>query len=226
MTKLITASLYNAYLYYAKTDFDMYGERAEEIEAKAKQDFLNTLNKVKTEKSPAMLKGIQFEDAIRSICDGNIRDESVKLPKDANPLDYPLLNRLTDDEYACAFEIAQKVKGGIWQVKLSKKIGNYLLFGYADVIKQAFINDIKRVNQYAEVGKYEPSIQHLIYLECSPLEHFKYLICDGKYTFEEYYHKDADNCDKLMSRIDEMVGFINQTPEFKAAFEANWNSKY
>lgn len=226
MTKLITASLYNAYLYYAKTDFDVYGEKSEEIEAKARQDFLNTLNKVKSKKSPAMLKGIQFEDAIRSMCNGNVRDESIKLPKNANPLDYPLLNRLTDDEYKCASEIAEKVKGGMWQVKLSKKIGNYLLFGYADVIKRDVINDIKRVNQYAEIGKYEPSIQHLIYLECSPLEHFKYLICDGKSNFEEYYHKDADNRDKLIGRIDEMVGFINQTPEFKTAFEANWNSKY
>lgn len=226
MTKLITASLYNAYLYYAKTDFEVYGERSEEIEAKARQDFLNTLNKVKLEKSPAMLKGIQFEDAIRSITEGNNRDENIKMPKNANPLDYPLLNRLTDDEYKCASEIAEKVKGGMWQVKLSKKIGDYLLFGYADVIKRDVINDIKRVNQYAEIGKYEPSIQHLIYLECSPLEHFKYLICDGKSNFEEYYHKDADNRDKLIGRIDEMVGFINQTPEFKTAFEANWNSKY
>lgn len=221
MTKLITASLYNAYLYYAKTDF-----ATEKAQAKAKQDFLNTLNKVKSEKSPAMLKGIQFEDAIRSIAEGNSRDKSIKLPKDANPLEYPLLNRLTDNEYKCALEIAEKVKGGTWQVKLSKTIGNYLLFGYADVIKQAVINDIKRVNQYAEIGKYEPSIQHLIYLECSPLEHFKYLICDGKSNFEEYYHKDANNRDKLMSRIDEMVEFINQTPEFKTPFEANWNSKY
>lgn len=221
MTKLITATLYNAYLYYAKTDF-----ASEKAQAKARQDFLNTLNKVKSEKSPAMLKGIQFEDAIRSITEGNIRDESIKLPKDANPLDYPLLNRLTDDEYKCALEIAEKVKGGTWQVKLSKRIGNYLFFGYADVIKKAFINDIKRVNQYTEIGKYEQSIQHLIYLECSPLEHFNYLICDGKTNFEEYYHKDADNQDKLLSRTNEMVGFINQVPEFKAAFEANWNSRY
>lgn len=221
MTKLITASLYNAYLYYAKTDF-----ANEKAQVKAKQDFLNTLNKVKSEKSPAMLKGIQFEDAIRSIAEGNSRDESIKLPKDANPLEYPLLNRLTDNEYKCALEIAEKVKGGSWQVKLSKTIGNYLLFGYADVIKQSVINDIKRVNQYSEIGKYEQSIQHLIYLECSPLEHFKYLICDGKSNFEEYYHKDADNRDKLIGRIDEMVGFINQTPEFKTPFEANWNSKY
>lgn len=198
---LITPSLYNAYTYYAKTNFEIYGDKAEEIEAKALQDWLNTLNKVKTPTNEILQRGIDFENAVRAITDG-----------------YPA-------EHENAADVAEIVKDGMWQVKLSKNVGNYVLYGIADVIKRDTVYDIKRVTSY-DCPKYEQSIQHLIYLECSGLENFEYLVSDGKNLYREYYHKDTDNLDKLIGRIDNMVGFIKGNDEFYQAFENNWHSKY
>ncbi len=198
---LITPSLYNAYTYYAKTNFEIYGDKAEEIEAKALQDWLNTLNKVKTPTNEILQRGIDFENAVRTITDN-----------------YPV-------EHENAAEVAEVVKGGMWQVKLSKNVGNYVLYGIADVIKRDTVYDIKRVTSY-DCPKYEQSIQHLIYLECSGLENFEYLVSDGKNLYREYYHKDADNLDRLIGRIDNMVGFIKGNDDFHQAFEKNWHSKY
>ncbi len=198
---LITPSLYNAYTYYAKTNFEIYGDKAADIEAKALQDWLNTLNKVKTPTTEILQRGIDFENAVHAITE-----------------DYPV-------EHENAAGVAEVVKGGMWQVKLSKNIGNYVLYGIADVIKRDTIYDIKRVTSY-DCPKYEQSIQHLIYMECSGLDNFEYLISDGKNLYREYYHKDRDNLNKLIGRIDNMVGFIRQNDEFNQAFETNWHSKF
>lgn len=198
---LITPTLYNSYIYYAEGDFELYGEKAAEIEAKAKQDFLNTLNKVYTT-NEILQRGIDFENSVNDICNG----------LDVEPMEN-------------AKDVADIVGHGIWQEKLCKTVGDYVLYGKADVIRADTIYDIKRVSTY-DCPKYEQSIQHLLYMECSGLEHFKYVISTGKDVYVEYYHKDADNLQKLLGRIDRMVNFIRQTPEFNKAFEANWHSKY
>ena len=202
MTKyLITASLYNAYAYYALTDFEQYGEKADEIEAKARQDFLDTLNKVKKEPSEAMLKGIEFENAVYA----NMNGEDIKFEN--------------------AKEVAAIIKSGFVQEKLCFTIDDYVFYGIADVVRIKDIIDIKRVSKY-ECPKYDKSIQHLLYLEAFPIENFTYLISDGSNLYEEYYHKDLDNRQKLLSKTNNMVGFIRQTPEFNEAFEKNWHSQY
>ena len=198
---LITPSLYNSYIYYTQTDFEMYGEKADEIEAKALQDFKDTLNKVSKPTNEILQRGINFENAVKAITDGfDVQEEN-------------------------ASDVAEIVKGGVWQETLCKTIGDYVLYGKADVIKANTVYDIKRVTSY-DCPKYEKSIQHLLYLECSPCEHFEYLISDGKNLYKEYYHKDQNNQEKLLTRINCMVNFIRSNPEFNQAFEENWHSKY
>ena len=198
---LITPGLYNSYIYYVGTDFEKYGDKASEIEAKAKQDFINCLSKIYTS-NEILERGIAFENSVNDICNG--------LPVE------PMEN---------AKDVADIVGKGIWQQKLCKTVGDYVLYGKADVIRGDTIYDIKRVNSY-DLNKYQNSIQHLLYMECSGIENFKYVVSTGKEVFIEYYHKDADNLEKLLSRINEMIGFIRQTPKFNAAFEKNWHSKY
>ena len=198
---LITPSLYNSYIYYVGTDFEKYGDKASEIEAKAKQDFINCLSKIYTS-NEILERGIAFENSVNDICNG--------LPVE------PMEN---------AKDVADIVGKGIWQQKLCKTVDNYVLYGKADVIRGDTIYDIKRVNSY-DLNKYQNSIQHLLYMECSGIENFKYVISTGKEVFIEYYHKDADNLENLLDRINEMVGFIRQTPEFNEPFEKNWHSKY
>lgn len=57
----VTTTLFNSWLFYLKS--------REKREKKAHTDFLNCLNKVKTEPTEAMQRGIEFEDMVR-LCDG------------------------------------------------------------------------------------------------------------------------------------------------------------
>lgn len=66
---LITPSLYNSYIYYVGTDFEKYGDKASEIEAKAKQDFINCLSKIYTS-NEILERGIAFENSVNDICNG------------------------------------------------------------------------------------------------------------------------------------------------------------
>ena len=227
MSYLITPSLYYSYWYYKETDFDgvyIDADSAKKAEEKALADWLNTLNKVKTLPTPAMQAGIDFENAVYEM-DVNFshitEDEEGTPYLNGEKILYPAAYALKEEERKCAYDFAKIVNGGIWQYSLIKKEGNFTLYGRADVIKGNTIYDIKRVSSY-DVGKYQESIQHLLYMECSSLEHFRYLICDGKNTYEEYYGKDAGTHDILMGKINTMVDWINSVPEFAKPFNKYW----
>ena len=135
-------------------------------------------------------------------------------------------NLLSEDELSAAKETADILgKGGIWQQTLMKETDNYLLYGRADYIRQDTIYDVKRTGSY-EAGKYIKSIQHQIYFEgAENIEHFKYVVAAGKTNpsvYVEYFHKEPNNLDILLGKIDNMVGFIKSVPEFYTPFIANW----
>lgn len=198
MAFLITASLYNAYRYYAENPISSVSA---ENDKQAYDDFLRVLRKEPTPTTDAIQKGIDFENDI-----------------------FNMTNRGIKSEDACVCEIANIVKGGLWQQIVQKRVGDYLLYGKADVIKERKIYDIKRTGSY-DIGKYKDSIQHLLYMECTPIEDFDYLIGDGKAVYIESYHKDIDNQKTLIGKINNMVNFIKQTPEFWDAFVKNWTAK-
>lgn len=156
----VTATLLNSWRYYLKS--------YDEDEEQAKQDFLNYLNKVKTEPTEAMQRGIDFENKIR-LCD-----------------EQDLYSR-TDNTVN---EITDYIKNGLWQETVSKHIDidglDVLVYGKADVIKMDTIYDIKRVSKY-KTGQYSKSVQHLFYLYCTELPVFKYLISNGSSVFCETY---------------------------------------
>lgn len=224
MRYLITPSLYGAYSYYKNTDYCKFCEdmdKAIEAEKKAYQDWLNTLNKVKTPTTEAQQKGIDFENAVQELCENyegvHLEDEKLVF---GNEVDFILTSMLPEAEAKSAFEIAKKVVKGIWQETLQKEVDNYKLYGRADVIKQNYIYDIKRVSQY-DVGKYQKSIQHLLYMECADIDNFEYLIADKSGNiYSEYYAREPQEV--LLSKIDEMVEFIKSVPEFYKPFNENW----
>ena len=158
---------------------------------------LDTLNKVEIAKSPAMQAGIDFEDNIRKVCEGIISDD------------------------LCVTEIAEIVSGGMWQQRISRELEGDLVYGIADVIKRDTIFDIKRVNQY-ELGKYESSIQHLIYMYATEIPNFKYLISDGKEVFEEAYYWGSQSLDLLKSRVADLKESLLADTELSLAFTKNW----
>lgn len=170
-----------------------------------REDFLKTLSREKFEPSDAMQKGIDFEDSIKSYCESN-KDEADK----------------------CIREVGDIVEGGVWQATVQKilTIGNteYLLYGRCDVIKENFIYDIKFTSNY-EVGKFSNSAQHLIYMYCTRLSDFAYLISNGKEWWREDYKASKDIENEVKSRIAEFRDYLDVDREARALFLTKWKSQ-
>ena len=205
MTKyLITPTLINSYQYYINDEF--------KSPADSRADFLKTLSRERFEPNEDMQKGIDFEDDIKAKCDG-----------------YILLDCEENQDYetVCG-EIAGIVKGGLWQQTCKKdlQIGNqeFLLYGKMDVIKRDTVYDIKYTRNY-ELGKFLDSAQHLIYLYCTGLPKFQYLISDGEdYWIEDYYnHINIEN--EIKSKISDFLGYLENDKEAKELFKTKWESK-
>lgn len=167
------------------------------------EDFLKVLRKEKTPPTESMLAGIEFEDKIRAVCDGTD----------------------TAGDRSDVEEIAELVKGGFWQERISKELDGNLLYGIADVITPYMIYDIKFSTGSYNLGKYDYSIQHLLYMYCTGIPHFKYLIGNGENVFIEEHSWSDTSLETLKSRIYEMLSFIDGNKEFKEAFESNWRIK-
>lgn len=188
----VTATLINSWLFYMKS--------REEYEEQAKQDFLNCLNKVKTEPTETMQKGIDFENKIR-LCD----EQDLYSKTDIT------VNEITD-----------YIKGGLRQETVSKVVDvdglKVLVYGKADVIKMDTIYDIKRVKSY-EIGKYSKSVQHLFYMFCTKLPVFRYLVSDGNNVFVETYTLNAYTEAMTKSNIKEFFDWLKITGMFETYFE-------
>lgn len=198
---LITPSLLGSFAWYLSDESE-----------DARQKFLNTLAKVRTETTPAQQRGIDFENNIKQICDENLFDCQE------------VIDSIPEHE----LEIADIVKGGLWQqsVKKELKIGNqeFLLYGRNDVIKRNTIYDIKFTSNY-ELGKFLDSSQHLIYLYCSGLPNFSYLISDGKDWWREDYHNHAGVEDEIKSKVSDFLSYLENDKEAKEMFINKWGSR-
>ena len=208
---LITPTLINAYQYYINDEF--------KSPADSRADFLKTLSREKFKPNEAMQKGIELEDTIKEISSSDFAYRSFcdSLPEDN-----------IEQRDITMLLLVDIVKGGLWQQTCKKdlKIGNkeFLLYGKMDVIKRDTIYDIKFTDNY-ELGKFLDSSQHLIYLYCTGLPKFQYLISDGKdYWIEDYYnHANIEN--EIKSKISDFLGYLENDKEAKEMFETKWISK-
>ena len=204
MTKyLITPTLINSFQYYIDDEF--------KSPADSRADFLKTLSKEKFEPNQAMQKGIDFENDIKAKCDNILLDKKENI----------------DYEVICN-DIATIVKDGLWQQTCKKelKIGNqeFLLYGRMDVIKRDTIYDIKYTSNY-ELGKFLGSAQHLIYLYCTGLPKFKYLISNGKDFWIEDYFNNVNIEYYIKNKINNFLSYLENDNEAKNLFETQWQTK-
>jgi len=209
MTKyLITPTLINSFQYYIEDEF--------KSPADSRADFLKTLSKEKFEPTKAMQKGIKFEEnvlrATNYECNYYIdvcNDEIVEYDVVVNIL-------------------ADIVRDGLWQQTCKKdlQIGNqeFLLYGKMDVIKRDTIYDIKYTSNY-ELGKFLGSAQHLIYLYCTGLPKFKYLISNGKDFWIEDYFNNVNIENKIKNKINNFLSYLENDNEAKNLFETKWQTK-
>lgn len=205
MTKLlITPTLLNSFAFYTQ-------EIEYKSEEEQRQEFLQTLKRVKSEPTEAMQRGIDFENDVFNICNDG----------------FPSVDK-GEEYYNIVSKIAYLVKQGLWQqvVKKDIAVGNqeFLLYGKCDVIKADTIYDIKFTSNY-DIGKYLNSSQHLIYLYCSGLSKFQYLISDGKSYWIEDYYNDSNIENNIKSKINEFIGYLENDKQAKTIYFENWRSK-
>ena len=170
--------------------------------------FLDTLNRKPIQKTSAMLNGTHFENMVTAYCGGSEIITSHKWMQ-------------------CVQDVGDIVKGGAFQVKLSKNmiINNveFVLYGILDVLKRGKIYDIKFVEKYYR-GKYLDSPQHPMYFElCPEADEFTYLISDGKDVFTESYFRED-----ITPIGEEIKGFMKYLDDRKLVnlYCEKWESKY
>lgn len=167
---LLTHSLLSSWLYAMK---DSPYEDAT-TERDSYQEFLQVLRREPGEQTEAMRNGVEFEDLVTAIVNGNA-DPGHKW-------------------YEAACKVAQRIKGGRLQYKAKKQITvsgeNILLYGRLDVLKAGEIIDTKFSRGY-EKGKYISSTQHPAYMELiQEADKFTYLVSNGSEVWTETYRRD------------------------------------
>lgn len=211
---LITQSLLAAWSYI----FDC----AEGSEGDAMEDFLRALKKEPGEQSAAMLRGISFENAVYATQCGNRGAAEYHAEEWAK-------RGCEEDEAACVRNMAKKLRGGAYQLTEYKEKEicgiTFLLMAKCDWVRAGVIYDCKRVEAYANVGKYYSSVQHPMYLEViESASEFRYEICDGKDIYEERYTRE-DIPQPIESVIAEFVDYL-KTEKLLDTYKTYWKSKY
>lgn len=200
---LVTSSLYGSWLYYRNAEHTV------------KADFLRTLRKEREAPTENMQKGIALENDVMQI----VRGEDLLAQESAE--------YFSEDWLGCCKEIAEEVRGGLFQERVyrNERINDFdvLLYGKADCVRRDFIKDIKFTASY-DLGKYSDSIQHDLYMHCSPAPSFRYIVSNGHSVWHEDYHQTAKSKEKMFADIYEMLCDIRADAEFNEAFTANWTS--
>lgn len=210
----ITATLLNSwqyiwdckdYVFESENDQICYEDKLALAREKAKQDFVNYLNRIPIEDNEAMRKGREFEDLV---CKGYDIKFSPIVKNGAFQV------KLTKDVNICGLPIT--------------------LYGILDVLKGGRIMDIKRVGRY-QYPKYKNSHQHSMYLELAPNAiDFTYLICDDNvdskneekrndaYHFENYVR---ENCENIIEVCERFINWLKAN-DLLEIFLEKWQMKY
>lgn len=184
---LITHSLLSSWSYM----FSCY----EGQEDNALEEFVQTLHRIPTVQTEAMLNGIEFENEVYKVAAGNVMREPHKSWERGIQA------------------VATVLKGASVQIRLQQEVtvGKYtfLLYGILDGLKAGVIYDVKFSKSY-DVGKYLDNTQHPVYFRIVPeADTFSYLVSDGNYLFvETYRRKDTrlieDIIAEFMTSIEKM----------------------
>ena len=167
---LLTHSLLSSWLYAMKDN--PYADATPESDGYA--EFLQALRREPSEQTQAMRNGVEFEDLVTDIVNGDADTEHKW--------------------YEAARKVARIVKGGQLQYKAKKQLAvsgeQILLYGRLDVLKAGEVIDIKFSQSY-DRGKYLSSTQHPTYLELiTEAEKFTYLVSNGTEVWTETYRRD------------------------------------
>lgn len=152
---------------------------------KAKQEFIDLLNRIPIPDNEYMQRGREFEDLV---CKG------------------------ADEEFSPIVENGAFQVLGTKKVIISGE--PILLYGVLDVLKAGRVMDIKRVKTY-RCPKYKKSHQHAMYLELFPTTlDFTYLVRadNGKSYYENYIR---DNIENIYDVIRDFISYLKANDLFE-----------
>ena len=201
MSFLVTASLLNSWEWYLNSWDD--GEDA------ALADLVKTLKREPIEDNQAMREGRAFEDAVTDYCTNGVEP--------------------SNDSYGdCVREVAEYVRGKIFQYKASKLVTvdgvDFLLYGRMDAFGGPWIDDIKYGHSY-EAGKYYDNPQLKMYLELEPGPiGMRFIYSDGSGVYLDEYRRESVR--SIVPTVREFWDWLNGFPEYLETYKREWVSKY
>ena len=199
---LITHSLLSSWLYALKEN--PYEDATSERDPL--QEFLRVLRREPTETTEAMQNGIDFENLVDNVVYGSGDPE----------------NRW----YKAAEKVANRVRGGIPQVKISRQVQvsgyTLVLHGRLDWLKAGEIFDVKFTKNY-DPGKYFSSTQHPMYFELVPeAQSFTYIVSNGSGVWPETYRRDEST--SILPIISDFLEWLTVTG-YMDLYQKHWVAK-
>lgn len=189
MAWMITHSLLSSWLYSLRDDPFADGTQ----EDTSKEDFLRVLRREPTPTTEAMQNGIDFENLVTDIVNGQYKPQVMETRQEPNSGE--IIESVKHHPwYAAADKVADIVRGGQLQyvAKAVTRVNDMelLLYGRLDALKAGKIYDIKFSKGY-ERGKYVDSTQHPMYMALVPEAlDFTYLVSNGTEVWTEQYRRD------------------------------------
>lgn len=201
---LMTHSLLASWLYTMRDN--PYEDATSDRDSFA--EFMMTLRREQTPTTEAMQRGIDFENLVTAIVNG-----------EQTPPEW-------DKWYNAASEVAEIVRSGCLQYKAKKEISvagiTFLLYGRLDALKAGVIYDIKFSSGY-DKGKYVDSTQHPTYLELIPqAQEFTYLVSNGGTVWRETYRRD-ETAD-IRDVISDFVSWLEEN-SLMDVYKEHWEAK-
>lgn len=120
-------------------------------------------------------------------------------------------------------ELRPIVDGAIYQQFVCRECEGYMLLGFCDLIKRDTIYDLKFVSTY-DLGKYTDSVQHLIYLYCTDMQNFEYIIGCGKKDLEIYFEKQPRDDQKLKATIKQFITWLKMN-DLLEVYQQNYSTQ-
>lgn len=195
---LMTQSLISSWSY----TFDCY----EGQEENAAAEFERVLKRERTETTPEMQNGLDFERAVYMQAAGVRRE------------------KISDWEHGIC-SVANVIRGAQIQVKASREIEvcgmKFLVYGILDALKAGVIYDVKFSNRglgKADIyGKYLNSPQHPFYLYLIPeATEFQYLVSDGEDLYIESYRRaDVRKPEEIIAEFIQFITASGQLETYK-----------
>lgn len=212
---LITPSLLDSWDWYMQNESDT-----------ARDEFVGVMKRICSPDNPDMMNGRAFEARVRIASDPMHTDWITD--NDRYDLDQTSKHEDDDEYLACVYELANHLRGGVWQIALSRteNIGgiDFVKYGRIDVLKYGII-DVKYSHTF-ESGKYLGKAQTKLYLDLAPLAPWiQYAVCDGKviYYGDKFLREDAE---PINVDIRNFWNWLQSDKELFDLYVNNWQSKY